>query len=120
MTQRELADRLVTSESTISNLEREQHRPIVPDQVNGLIIALRLSAEELLSAMGVNLTTPAAARLPHVLVSSLLRLSPDELDAIMTLAMHAAGTERSVPNLSRAGTWPTVQVSRRTGRTFSS
>lgn len=63
------------SASTISNLEREQHPPTVPDQVNALVVALGLSPEALLEGMGVALTPPAAAKLPIRLVRAVLQLS---------------------------------------------
>lgn len=77
-TQQELADRLNTSASTISNLEREQHPPTVPEQVNQLTSVLPISTEDLLRDMGVVLSSPAAAKLPRSLVDLLLQLTPGE------------------------------------------
>ena len=74
-----------TSASTISNLEREVHPPTVPDEVNSLCVALSLSPETLLQAMGVRLTPAAAARLPRPLINKLLALSPERLHALAEL-----------------------------------
>ena len=93
--QRELADRLGTSESTISNLEREQHPPTVPEQVNSLCVALSLSPELLLADMGVELPPPAAARLPRSLVRDLLSLPPDDLANLAGLTSRLARVTRS-------------------------
>lgn len=43
MSQEELGQRMSVSASTISNLEREQHPPTVPDQVNALADILESS-----------------------------------------------------------------------------
>lgn len=90
LTQAELAERIGTSASTISNLEREQHPPTVPDQVNALAAALPLSTETLLRAMGVTLTSPAAARLPKRLIDALLQLDQETLAGLTLLAERAA------------------------------
>lgn len=88
-TQLELAERMQTSATTISNLEREQSMPSV-EQVNALVIALHISPEQLLGAMGVRLTPPAAARLPRSLVMSLLSLDPVVLQGVTLLVEQAA------------------------------
>ena len=88
-TQIELAERMQTSATTISNLEREESVPSV-EQVNALVLALRISPEQLLGAMGVRLTPPAAARLPRSLVTSLLALDPVVLQGVTLLVERAA------------------------------
>ena len=88
-TQKDLAERLDTSTTTISNMEREETMPSV-EQVNALVIALQLSPEDLLRAMGVRLTPLAAARLPRDLVQALLALDPLVLQGVTTLVVQAA------------------------------
>lgn len=88
--QRELGDRLNVHESTISNLEREQHPPTVPEQVNALCLALSLSPEVLLKDMGIDLTPPTAARLPRRLVLDLLSLPPEDLESVVGLVHRLA------------------------------
>lgn len=82
MTQKALAAKLRTSESTISNLEREQHPPTVPDQVNDLVLALGLSPVTLLSAMGLRFASGEAAGLPQSLLKILVQLGPHGLEAV--------------------------------------
>lgn len=96
LTQQELAERIGSSASTVSNLEREQHPPTVPDQVNVLASALPLSVEELLRAMGVNIVPVAAARLPRELVTSLLALSPDRQAALLAFVRGLQEATRPV------------------------
>lgn len=88
-TQLELAERLETSTTTISNMEREETVPSV-EQVNALVVALGLSPEELLRAMGVRLTPLAASKLPKELIQSLLALDPETLQGVTRLAAQAA------------------------------
>lgn len=103
LTQRELADRMGTSESTVSNLEREQHPPTVPDQVNDLVLALNLSAEELLSEMGVRMAPASASRLPQPLVERLLKLSHEQWEALMRILPPLDGADDADPPKRRTG-----------------
>lgn len=66
-----LAARIGRSPSTVRRIESEETEPSV-EQINALVAALPLSAEELLRAMGVTLNTPAAAKLPRDVVNDLL------------------------------------------------
>lgn len=77
-TQAELAERIGVSPSTISNLEREQHPPTVPEEVNLLVTALGLSPEDLLRSMGVEMAPPLAARLPRQLLALLIEMTPEQ------------------------------------------
>lgn len=87
LTQEEVGDLVGTSASTISNLEREQHPPTVPDQVNALAIHLRVPAAALLEKMGVTtLSIPLEGRLPRDTVRALLDLTPGELETLTRLA----------------------------------
>lgn len=92
-TQADLADRLQTSTTTISNIEREETTPSI-DQVNQLCVALNLSPEAFLQAMGAQLTPPAAAKLPRDLVQELLSRTPEELDALALLLSRTPVPER--------------------------
>ena len=82
----ELAARIGQSAGTVRSLEEELHQLRWVEQVNALVSALPLSAEELLMAMGVNLSVPAAGRIPRQLLEDLAALPPDQLAAIATLA----------------------------------
>lgn len=82
-TQAELAERMQTSPSTISNLEREQHPPTVPEEVNDLCLALNISPESLLMAMGVRMSPAAATKLPPALIRDLASLTPAEMEAVL-------------------------------------
>lgn len=92
--QETLADRLSVSIATISNLEREVSSPN-PDQFNRLVLVLGLSPETLLDKMGYQLSPPGAARLPRNLVQALLRMTPDELDALSVLLERRARQSHS-------------------------
>lgn len=80
--QKQLAERLKTSESTVSHFENEQNAPTVPDAVNALVLALNLSPEELLMGMGVRMAPGQSHRLPAALVRKLLTLTPEQLDSL--------------------------------------
>lgn len=80
----ELAERLGKGRTIVYRLETEQQEPTA-DQINVLTATLPLSAEALLRAMGVNLHPPAASRLPSRLVTGLLAMSPEDLDALTVL-----------------------------------
>lgn len=85
LTPEELARRLgKRSKTIVYKLESEQQEPTA-DQVNALAAALPLSVEQLLKAMGVALTPPAAARLPRRLVQALLAMPPQRLAALTEL-----------------------------------
>lgn len=72
----DLADKIGQSDTTVRRLESEAIEPSVA-QVNALVTALPISAEELLRAMGVHLSLPIAARIPRRL-AELLADQPDE------------------------------------------
>ena len=95
-TQAELAERLSTSTTTISNIEREETVPSV-EQFNALVVALgsRISAEVLLQRMGFSLTPLAVSRLPRSLVADLLSLPPDDLANLAGLTSRLARVVRS-------------------------
>jgi transcriptional regulator with XRE-family HTH domain len=80
----QLADRIARKPSTVRRLEAEETEPSV-EQINALVAALPISAEELLRLMGVSLTLPAAARLPKALVDELVALSPAQQQVILAL-----------------------------------
>lgn len=85
--QAELGERIGISASTVSNMENDKHAPTVPTNVNALVVALGLSAERLLEAMGVTMTPPAAARLPRGLVLAAIQLSPARQAQLEELAL---------------------------------
>ena len=70
------------------------------EQVNDLVLALRLSAEELLRRMGFKLTPPAAAKLPRELVLGLLEMDAEEIRGVTLLVARAGSAPR------RSGTAP--------------
>lgn len=72
----DLAERIGKSVTTVRRLEAEETEPSV-EQINALVAALPISAEEILRAMGVNLSLPLAAKLPRRLVE-LLAVQPIE------------------------------------------
>lgn len=75
----QLAERLGrSSKSIVYRLEAEEQEPSA-DDINVLTSALPMSAEELLRAMGVFLTAPAAAKLPRSLTDLLVQLGPEYL-----------------------------------------
>lgn len=86
---KQLAERLNRTPTTVRRILAEETEPSV-EQINALVAALPISAEELLRAMGVNLTLPAAARLPRQLVDALAKLTPDQQQVILTLVNHLA------------------------------
>lgn len=92
-TQEELAERLRVSPTTVSNWERLNRPDPDKEQVNDLVAALGLSAEQLLTMMGYRLTPPAAARLPRQLVLALLTLRADELALLQRLARGLAASQ---------------------------
>lgn len=78
MTQQELAERLHRkSKTSVIALENEDQRPSVED-INVLTASLPLSAEVLLTAMGVHLSAPLAARLERPLLERLIALRPEQ------------------------------------------
>lgn len=95
-TQADLAERLSTSTTTISNIEREETVPSV-EQFNALIVALgsRISAEGLLQRMGFTLMPTMAARLPRSLVADLLSLPPEDLANLAGLVNRLSRVTRS-------------------------
>lgn len=93
-TQAQLAKRMNTSPSTISNLEREQHPPTVPDEVNDLVLTLGLSPIELLERMGVRIRPSPLERLPRELQEALERLRPEDLSLVTPLVLRLADAGR--------------------------
>jgi len=98
LTQEDLAARISTPEATasaaaVSNWENELNPPSV-EHFNRLVIALRLSAEELLQRLGYHVTPPAAARLPQSLVRGLLALDDEALRGVTLLVERAAEGSR--------------------------
>jgi transcriptional regulator with XRE-family HTH domain len=90
ISQRELGEAVRVSESTISNFEREQHAPGIPDQFNDLVVALNLSPVRFAEALGMRMTPVGADKLPRLLVSSLVGLSPQTLDYLTPLVEQLA------------------------------
>lgn len=90
-----LATRIGQSASTIRRLESGGTEPSV-EQINALVAALPISAEELLSAMGVHLSLPLAARLPRQLVDLLGDLTPEQHETLIRLLrdLRAMGVRR--------------------------
>ena len=93
LTQEELAERLGTSPTTVSNWEREEVGPD-REQVNAIVVALGLSPEVLLSRMGYRLTPPAASRLPRELLRLLLEMSPAQHQALLEILTPTMARER--------------------------
>lgn len=85
VTQADVAERINADRTIVSKIEREQHFPTIPDQLNRLCQYLRVPAEEILAARGVWLTPPAAARLPRALVMGILALPPERLASLTEL-----------------------------------
>lgn len=84
----ELADRINLSPSMVSRIEANKVR-IEPDVFMRLTTELRgLKPAELASAIGYQVTVPGAERLPRPLVSSLLEMNEDELDALTLLVQR--------------------------------
>lgn len=94
MTQRELGEAVRVSESTISNFEREQHAPGVPDQFNDIVVALNLSPVLFAEALGMRMTPVGADKLPRRLTRSLLALSAEDLEYLTPLVERLAGEGR--------------------------
>lgn len=92
-TPEDLAARLGRTKSTIYRIEDEETEPSV-EQINALVSALPISAEELLRRMGVNLNPPTATLLPRQLVLDLLAMNPEEIDAVALLVHRSSGGGR--------------------------
>lgn len=91
MSPEELAGRLNRrSKSIVYRLESEEQEPDA-EMINMLVASLPLSAEELLKAMGVNLSQPLAARLPRQLVEALVELTPEQHQTLLELARWTKG-----------------------------
>ncbi len=82
LTPDQLGERMGRTKGIVYRLEAEEQQPTV-EQINVLVSTLRLSAEELLRAMGVNLTPPAAAKLPRPLIELLLLMTPQQHQALL-------------------------------------
>ena len=92
LSQAELADRVNLSPSMVSKLEAEKVA-ISPAVFRRLTSELRaLRPAELATAIGYEVTTIGADRLPRGLVQALLEMSPEELDALATLVQRRALT----------------------------
>lgn len=93
-----LATRVGQSPSTIRRLESGDTEPSV-EQGNALVAALPISAEELLSAMGVHLSLPPAARLPRQLVDLLGDLNPEQFETLIRLLRERRRAGHPVPGV---------------------
>lgn len=92
MTPEVLAERLRVDRSTLSRIETNKTRPTLTT-FNALIRVLPISADELLLAMGYDITPAGiAARIPRSLQNALLELAPDELAQVERLARGIAAT----------------------------
>lgn len=86
MSREELGKRLGRSASTIQRFELESGGPPNREQVNALVAALPLTAEELLSAMGYHMNPPAALRvIPRQLVDLLMAMTPAQHQLVIDL-----------------------------------
>lgn len=90
----ELAQRLGRGKSVVYRLESEEQEPSVA-QINALVAALPISAEELLRAMGVALNVPAASKLPKTLVDVLTQLEPEYQRTVEATAQGQLLLQRS-------------------------
>lgn len=95
LTQEEAAERAKVKPTVISNLEREVRTVWEPEQVNNVVGALQLSADELLRLAGFALHPPMAAKLPRSLLADLLVLPVDDLENIAGLVARLARITRS-------------------------
>lgn len=82
MRREDLAQRIGQSAGTVRRLEENEAVLKWVDQVNALVRALPVSAEELLIAAGVQMNVPAATKLPKTLVDILLKLDPEALQTV--------------------------------------
>ena len=87
LTPEQLTERLGRrSKSLVYRLESEAQEPTAAD-INALTATLPLSAEELLKAMGIHMTAPAAAKLPRHLVEVLVELDSTALHVVEETAL---------------------------------
>ena len=84
------------TKNIVYRLEAEDQEP-TSDQINALVSVLHISTEELLRKMGVNISPPAAARLPRTLVDDLLALDAEQMEVAMRLA-HALRHSHAAPS----------------------
>lgn len=85
-TQLELAERMNASTGKISRWENDsRHKPGI-DDINRLSTLLPISADVLIQALGINLSPPAASRLPRELLEDLLALDPGSLSIVAEVA----------------------------------
>lgn len=85
LSQKEVADRLQLSETTVSNWVRGK-RPPTLEYINSVCALLGISADSLLRAIGIELHPPAAARLPKDLLQDALSMNPEGLRLLSVVA----------------------------------
>lgn len=81
----DLAAKIGQSEATVRRLEGGRTEPSVR-QINKLVAALPLSADQLLLAMGVNLSSPAAGTLPPALIEAASLLDESHMEMLIVTA----------------------------------
>ncbi len=92
---KELAKAIGQSASTYRRLESEETEPSV-EQINALVSNLPLSAEELLTAMGLRLSLPVISKVPYQLAERIARMSREQQEGLIRfLADYDAN--RTVP-----------------------
>lgn len=95
LSQRELASRLVISETTVSNWKRGVRPPTI-EMVNAVCALLALSPDTLLRAIGIELHPPAFAKLPRDLQDDLLFLWERDRASLAVVAQVARGQREYV------------------------
>src|SRR5690349_8915282 len=85
MTPEALGERIGQSGTTVRRIEKEETEPSV-DQINALVSALPISAEQLLAGMGVRLSLPLAARVPRQLLEQAVDLDGEHMESLVLTA----------------------------------
>jgi transcriptional regulator with XRE-family HTH domain len=85
ISQRDLAERMDLSETTVSNWVRGI-RPPALENINAVCAILEISADTLLRAIGIELHPPAAAKLPAAFLKDLLALDSKDRRALSRAA----------------------------------
>jgi len=112
-TQDEVGSRVGVSASTLSRWENELGPPEIK-YIDKLVLALGLSPEELLQAMGISMTPTLAARLPRELVLDLLA-APPEIRAAVQLLLAGWRDEQHRHTEQAQGSRPIPLVDRARG-----
>lgn len=94
LTQQQLADKLGVERTAVTKWETQGRLPDV-HHINALVAALPVSAESLLEAMGVKLSSPPVTKLPPLLVRDLLSLPPEDLANVAGLVARLSRVVRS-------------------------